>query len=67
MFFRYLLIFLFCLFITVNAFDCYNDRPIIGVVTEEINSTTVPQAISYMLASYVKFLESAGARVVPIW
>ncbi|GFU39023.1 gamma-glutamyl hydrolase [Nephila pilipes] len=59
---------MFCYFLGVNGgFNTLNDRPIIGVVTEEINSTIVHEAKSYIVASYVKFLESAGARVVPIW
>ncbi|GFQ98474.1 gamma-glutamyl hydrolase [Trichonephila clavata] len=67
MYLRVSLFFIFCLFLGVNGFNALNDRPIIGVVTEEINSTIVPEAKSYLLASYVKFLELAGARVVPIW
>ncbi|KAF8771920.1 Gamma-glutamyl hydrolase like protein [Argiope bruennichi] len=65
--FQCVLILLFCLSKSLNAHDSFNDRPIIGVVTEEINSTIVPKAKNYVLASYVKFLEAAGARVVPIW
>lgn len=48
-----------------------NDTPIIGVLSQE---TYIVSSIfknikydSYIAASYVKFLESAGARVVPIW
>ncbi|KAG7488488.1 hypothetical protein MATL_G00035360 [Megalops atlanticus] len=42
-----------------------NDAPIIGVLAQELPK---PQAFatSYVAASYVKFLESAGARVVPV-
>ncbi|RVE58545.1 hypothetical protein OJAV_G00195330 [Oryzias javanicus] len=39
-----------------------NDRPIIGVLSQKLASNTS----SYIAASYVKFLESAGARVVPV-
>ncbi|TRY86447.1 hypothetical protein DNTS_018466 [Danionella cerebrum] len=42
-----------------------NDRPIIGVLAQEVFSPE-PQRNSYIAASYVKFLESAGARVVPL-
>uniref|UniRef100_UPI0037E8AEBB gamma-glutamyl hydrolase n=1 Tax=Semicossyphus pulcher TaxID=241346 RepID=UPI0037E8AEBB len=42
-----------------------NDRPIIGVLAQEVKSPK-PNQTSYIAASYVKFLESAGARVVPI-
>lgn len=54
-----------------------NERPIIGILTEELNSflkqynservTNSRQYSSYIAASYVKFIEGAGARVVPIW
>ncbi|XP_031705831.1 gamma-glutamyl hydrolase-like isoform X2 [Anarrhichthys ocellatus] len=44
-----------------------NDRPIIGVLAQEVSSpTTKPNQTAYIAASYVKFLESAGARVVPV-
>ncbi|CAN9506030.1 unnamed protein product [Ophioblennius macclurei] len=42
-----------------------NDRPIIGVLAQEVNRSN-PNDRSYIAASYVKFLESAGARVVPV-
>uniref|UniRef100_A0A668ABR5 folate gamma-glutamyl hydrolase n=2 Tax=Myripristis murdjan TaxID=586833 RepID=A0A668ABR5_9TELE len=44
-----------------------NDAPIIGILAQEVSKySTVPNVTSYIAASYVKFLESAGARVVPI-
>ncbi|XP_029955917.1 gamma-glutamyl hydrolase-like [Salarias fasciatus] len=42
-----------------------NDRPIIGVLAQEV-SRSYPNRTSYIAASYIKFLESAGARVVPV-
>ncbi|XP_055086240.1 gamma-glutamyl hydrolase-like [Periophthalmus magnuspinnatus] len=42
-----------------------NHRPIIGVVAQEFYQPT-PSKKSYIPASYVKYLESAGARVAPI-
>ncbi|XP_069552650.1 gamma-glutamyl hydrolase [Brachyistius frenatus] len=42
-----------------------NDKPIIGVLTQEYYLPT-PNPTAFILASYVKFLECAGARVVPI-
>uniref|UniRef100_A0A8C4RX03 folate gamma-glutamyl hydrolase n=1 Tax=Erpetoichthys calabaricus TaxID=27687 RepID=A0A8C4RX03_ERPCA len=60
---------IFCVlfFIASTTAESRNDRPIIGILAQE---TSVPshQALgkSYIAASYVKFLESAGARVVPI-
>ncbi|XP_011874353.1 PREDICTED: gamma-glutamyl hydrolase-like [Vollenhovia emeryi] len=48
-----------------------NDRPIIGILTQEIsyglNKKYPNQYHSYIAASYVKFVEGAGARPVPIW
>ena len=40
-----------------------NDRPIIAVLAQAIEGF---KEYSYIAASYVKYLESAGARVVPI-
>ncbi|KAM6971634.1 gamma-glutamyl hydrolase [Tautogolabrus adspersus] len=42
-----------------------NDRPIIGVLAQEVRTPQLNQN-SYIAASYVKSLESAGARVVPV-
>lgn len=42
-----------------------NDRPIIGVLAQELRKPE-PNRNSYIAASYVKTLEAAGARVVPV-
>lgn len=42
-----------------------NDEPIIGVLAQEVFSPK-PNQTAYIAASYVKFLEAAGARVVPV-
>lgn len=42
-----------------------NDKPVIGVLAQEARSP-LPNQTAYIAASYVKFLESAGARVVPV-
>ncbi|XP_054915372.1 gamma-glutamyl hydrolase [Poeciliopsis prolifica] len=42
-----------------------NDKPIIGVLAQEVFSPN-PNQTAYIAASYVKFLEAAGARVVPV-
>ncbi|KAK2859715.1 hypothetical protein Q5P01_004335 [Channa striata] len=42
-----------------------NDKPIIGVLAQDVFSPK-PNKTAYVAASYVKFLESAGARVVPV-
>ncbi|XP_077263474.1 gamma-glutamyl hydrolase A-like [Temnothorax americanus] len=48
-----------------------NNRPIVGILTQEIdyklNEKFPNQYHSYIAASYVKFVEGAGARPVPIW
>lgn len=41
----------------------------IGVLAQELIMESDPQldaGVSYIAASYVKFLEGAGARVVPV-
>ncbi|XP_017760022.1 PREDICTED: chitobiosyldiphosphodolichol beta-mannosyltransferase-like isoform X2 [Eufriesea mexicana] len=49
-----------------------NNRPIIGVLAQELSYNmrkyySTDRYHSYIAASYVKFIEGAGARVVPIW
>lgn len=48
-----------------------NEEPIIGVLTQEVpalmGAKYEEDYKSYIAASYVKFIEGAGARVVPIW
>ncbi|KAM9813994.1 gamma-glutamyl hydrolase [Neosynchiropus ocellatus] len=44
-----------------------NSRPIIGVLAQEIfPNDRFAQGSTYIAASYVKYLEAAGARVVPV-
>ncbi|XP_065485078.1 gamma-glutamyl hydrolase [Caloenas nicobarica] len=44
-----------------------NERPIVGILSQECHFEKFHRfGSSYIAASYVKFLESAGARVVPI-
>ncbi|XP_054262844.1 gamma-glutamyl hydrolase A-like isoform X1 [Macrosteles quadrilineatus] len=43
------------------------ERPIIGIVTEEVSSKAQVDARSMIAASYVKAVEQAGARAVPIF
>lgn len=57
--------------VTVNV-NAENTRPIIGILTQEISNfvrRNYPdkEYSSYIAASYVKFVEGAGGRVVPIW
>jgi len=44
-----------------------NDRPIVGVLTQPTDGNLTEFGDSYIAASYVKYVESAGARVVPIF
>ena len=46
-----------------------NNRPIIGILSQEMSPGLLPpscKGVSYIAASYVKYIESAGGRVVPI-
>ncbi|XP_020901384.2 gamma-glutamyl hydrolase [Exaiptasia diaphana] len=44
-----------------------NNRPIIGVLAETLPAKRSQYGQYYIAASYVKFIESAGGRVVPIF
>ncbi|XP_032242688.1 gamma-glutamyl hydrolase isoform X2 [Nematostella vectensis] len=45
----------------------YTNRPIIGILAHDIDDDIIKKyGKSFIPASYVKYLESAGARVVPI-
>lgn len=48
-----------------NPSSKLNQRPIIGVVAQDFFQPT-PERQTYIAASYVKYLEAAGARVAPI-
>ncbi|XP_059837809.1 gamma-glutamyl hydrolase-like [Hypanus sabinus] len=43
-----------------------NQRPVIGILAQQMPNKFADYGGSYIAASYVKYLESAGARVVPI-
>ncbi|XP_006818029.2 gamma-glutamyl hydrolase-like [Saccoglossus kowalevskii] len=43
-----------------------HDKPIIGVLSQKTDEEKAFYGNTYIAASYVKFLESSGARVVPI-
>ncbi|KAL2091777.1 hypothetical protein ACEWY4_011575 [Coilia grayii] len=50
-----------------SAGAAVNERPIIGIITQEVSDhDMLPFGKTYIPASYVKYVESAGARVVPI-
>lgn len=64
--YRYAIIFVFSLFYSNLA----TESPIIGILSQEkyIVSKYLPEKYdSFIAASYVKLLESAGARIVPVW
>ncbi|XP_038048291.1 gamma-glutamyl hydrolase-like [Patiria miniata] len=52
------------LILCVVSSDALNDSPVIGVLSQSTPSKKYGDA--YIAASYVKFVESAGARVVPL-
>jgi len=54
--------------ITLNliTINCLNVRPIIGILSQPTDGDLTPYGNQYIAASYVKYIESAGARVVPI-
>lgn len=58
-----------CLCLAASAVTAENERPIIGVIAQETTEameSTFPAYGSFIVASYVKAIESSGARVVPI-
>ncbi|CAH3027331.1 unnamed protein product [Porites evermanni] len=48
------------------SYEEKTDRPIIGVLTQETDGHVTKFGTQYVAASYVKFIESAGGRMVPI-
>lgn len=62
---------LYCEGAVVKRYDEVNDRPIIGILSQEQShhlktKYTEENYTSYIAASYVKAVEASGARVVPI-
>lgn len=45
---------------------CHNERPMIGILAQKCKGKRARYGDQYFAASYVKFMESAGARVVPV-
>ena len=48
-----------------------NEQPVIGILTQTLEKGMQPDPrfegyTSYIMSSYVKFMESSGARVVPL-
>jgi len=46
--------------------ECNNERPIIGVLAQKCKGNRAVFGDQYFSASYVKWVESGGARVVPV-
>jgi len=44
-----------------------NNRPIVGILTQPTGDSLKQYGSSYIAASYVKYVESGGGRVVPIF
>jgi len=51
----------------IRKSDIKINRPIIGIVTQETNGKLAAFGEQYLVAVYVKFLESAGARAAPVF
>jgi len=49
----------------VSSAASQNLRPVVGIMTQPIGEET-PFGSSYLAASYVKYIEGAGAQVVPV-
>ena len=62
------MIFIFITFFFSLTNSVYNDRPIIGIVamTKKSIYEDLHFQKNYIAASYVKYIESMGARVVPV-
>lgn len=60
-----------CLCSSVQIISAENDRPIVGILAQEVSQFLLrhypdKNFDSYVAASYVKFIEGAGGRAVPI-
>lgn len=69
----YTILFFACCFCCSRAMptkvkhEAVNDRPVIGVLTQLVSDEVMkPFGRTYIPASYVKYTESAGSRVMPI-
>mmetsp|Transcript_11716 Transcript_11716/g.19046 ORF Transcript_11716/g.19046 Transcript_11716/m.19046 type:complete len:324 (+) Transcript_11716:136-1107(+) len=51
---------------TFEAGNEINHRPVIGILTQPSDEPIQSLGRSYIASSYVKFVESAGARVLPV-
>ena len=62
---------LLLLILAISVFALPNQRPIIGIYTQsdEDDEPTMTKntLLTYIAASYIKFIEMSGAQVVPIF
>ncbi|KAN0019601.1 hypothetical protein ACTFIU_002818 [Dictyostelium citrinum] len=64
---KLLIIYLFFNYL-LKSICAINNTPVIGILTQPIpRSINDKHGDNYLMASYVKYIESAGARVVPIF
>lgn len=49
----------------IRPSSALNERPIIGILSQP--GEPAPKGMSYIAASYIKWVEAAGARVIPIY
>ncbi|XP_018496633.1 gamma-glutamyl hydrolase A [Galendromus occidentalis] len=56
----------FSFVVTVRPASVANNRPVVGIVAEDYYGR-IPGKSTYIAASYVKWAEAAGARVLPIF
>jgi len=53
--------------VVLNCAFAINNRPIIGILTQPTDGVLTQFGSSYIAASYVKYVEGAGGRVVPVF
>jgi len=56
----------FVLACALFALAAANDAPVIGILTQPYSGPNASKSSTYIAASYVKYIESAGGRVVPV-
>ncbi|PRP84466.1 hypothetical protein PROFUN_08051 [Planoprotostelium fungivorum] len=58
----------FLFILVASVLSQLNDRPVIGILDQPAgDGLTYRGNTSYLAANYVKWVESSGARVVPVW
>ena len=45
---------------------CTNDRPVVGILSQDLDESNYPASSNYIASSYVKYVEMFAAQVVPI-